>query len=376
MQPMQPAPQSRLVSLDAFRGLTIAAMILVNSPGTYRAVHPQLKHAEWNGWTFADTIFPAFLFIMGVSIVFSFAARRERGISRSRIERQALKRTAVLFGLGLFLNSYPLFHLFSIRIPGVLQRIALCHLFASAIVLKAGPRGRGLWLFGLLATYWLAMRFVPVPGIGSGVLEPGRNLAAYVDSLFLSGHMLYYYGTWDPEGLVSTIPAIATTLFGVLAGDWLRSPLSGGRKSMGMLFGGAALLLLGMLLNPLMPINKNIWTPTFSIFMAGLALVCLAAFYWTIDVRGYTRWATPFVIFGMNSIAIYCISVVLDTTMRFFRVADGAGSTISIRAYLYGDFVAPLAGPETASLLFAAACLCFLFLIAWAMWREKLFLRV
>ena len=183
------APKGRLASLDAFRGFTIALMILVNSPGDTKAVYAPLSHADWNGWTFADTVFPSFLFIVGVSLVFSFAKQEEKGKPNSAFVVRLLRRTLILFALGLFLNVFPTFYLSTIRIPGVLQRIALCYFFASLIVLKADLRGCILWLIGLLASYWLMMRFIPVPGIGAGVLEPGKNFAAWVDSLFLSGHM-------------------------------------------------------------------------------------------------------------------------------------------------------------------------------------------
>ena len=282
--PMTPV-RNRLCSLDAFRGLTIAAMILVNCPGTYGSVYPQLRHAEWNGWTFTDTIFPAFLFIMGVSMVFSFAGRKQNGAINSRLQFQIVKRTLILFALGLFINDFPVFHLSTIRVPGVLQRIALCYFFTSLIILKSSVRGQVCWLIGLLSSYWLMMRFVPVPEIGTGVLEPGRNFAAYIDSLFLDGHMWMHYETWDPEGLLSTIPAIGTTLFGVLAAHWLRSDLPGGRKVIGLFLAGVVLFALGWVLGGWFPINKSIWTSTFSIFMAGIASIGLALFYWIIDLQ-------------------------------------------------------------------------------------------
>ncbi|MFZ2445657.1 MAG: heparan-alpha-glucosaminide N-acetyltransferase domain-containing protein [Syntrophobacteraceae bacterium] len=366
----------RLLSLDAFRGLTIAAMILVNSPGTYRAVYPQLRHAEWNGWTFTDTIFPAFLFIMGISTVFSLAAGKERGVSDYALDLQIVKRTLLLFALGLFINSYPIFHLSTMRIPGVLQRIALCYLFTCIIIRSSNLKGRVFWLGGLLTSYWILMFYVPTPDIGAGVLEPGRNFAAYIDSLFLSGHMWTHYETWDPEGLIGTIPAIATTLFGVLTGDLLRSPLSDRAKTTWMLFAAAMLLALGAVLNQWLPINKNIWTSTFSIFMAGLSLLVLAPFYWIIDAKGYRRWAVPFVIFGVNSIAIYFLSEVLDTSLRFVRLSQPGGGTISLRAYVYWTCFAPLAKPENASLIFAIVFVLAMFVIAWAMWKKRLFIKV
>jgi predicted acyltransferase len=372
---MENTQAKRLLSLDAFRGFTIAGMILVNSPGSYREVYPQLRHAQWNGWTFADTIFPFFLFIMGVSMVYSLARRKEIGHVDASLDLQIVKRTIVLFGLGLFMNSYPIFHLSTLRIPGVLQRIALCYFFTSLIMRRYGPIGQAFWLFGFLASYWLMMRFVPVPWIGAGVLEPGNNFAAYVDSLFLEGHMLPQYETWDPEGLVSTIPAIGTTLFGVLCGEYLRSPVASRKKTAGMLCTGVALVMLGMVMDHWLPINKGIWTSTFSIFMAGLAFLCLALFYWLIDVKGYKRWATMFVILGMNSIAIYFLAEILDTTLRFV-LHHVAGSTISLRIYLHRSFFTPLASPENASLLFAVSYVFLMFLIAWAMWKKRLFIKI
>ena len=375
--PSPAAPKGRLASLDAFRGLTIALMILVNSPGDTGAVYSHLSHVDWNGWTFADSVFPSFLFIVGVSIVFSFAKQEEKGTPNSAFMVRLLRRTIILFALGLFINMFPAFHLSAIRIPGVLQRIALCYFFASLIVLKADLRGRILWLIGLLASYWLMMRFIPVPGIGAGVFEPGKNFAAWVDSHFLSGHMWSYYdGKWDPEGIVSTIPAIATTLFGVLAGQWLRSSLPERRKVAGMVCAGVVLLIAGYILDRWLPINKSIWTSTFSIFMAGVALVWLAFFYLLIDIKDFSRWAQPFIILGLNPITIYVLSEVFDTTLRILNLSVSKGRTIDCQSYLFGYLCVLNAKPEAASLLYGLITLLFMFLIAWIMWRKQLFLKI
>jgi predicted acyltransferase len=214
--------ETRLTSLDVFRGATIAGMILVNNPGSWSYVYPQLRHADWHGWTFTDLIFPFFLFIVGVAIVFSFSRRVELGYSRVKLFGKVVRRTIILFALGLFLNGFPEFNFSTIRIMGVLQRIAICYFFASVIYLTSSVRWQAFWSFALLFIYWGLMEFVPVPGIGAGLYEKGRNFAAYVDSLILKGHMWSATKTWDPEGIVSTIPAISTTLFGVLTGHWLR----------------------------------------------------------------------------------------------------------------------------------------------------------
>ncbi|MGO8942089.1 MAG: acyltransferase family protein [Syntrophobacteraceae bacterium] len=370
-------PNGRLTSLDAFRGLTIALMILVNSPGDPGAVYSYLSHVPWNGWTFADSVFPSFLFIVGVSIVFSIAKQKEKAIRNSAFMFRLLRRTLILFALGFFLNMFPTFQLSVVRIPGVLQRIALCYFFASLIVLKADLRGRILWLIGLLASYWLMMRFIPVPGIGAGVLEPGKNFAAWVDSLFLSGHMWSYYnGAWDPEGIVSTIPAIATTLFGVLTGQWLRSSLPERKKVAAMACAGVVLLIAGYILDLWLPINKSIWTSTFSIFMAGLALICLAFFHWLIDIEQFSRWAKPCIILGLNPITVYVLSEVFDTTLRILNLPMALARDIDCQAYLFKSLCTPIANSETASLLYGLLTLLFMYLIAWIMWRKRFFIKI
>ena len=306
-------PTQRLVSLDAFRGATIAGMILVNDPGDWGNVYPQLRHAAWHGWTFTDWIFPFFLLIVGVAMTFSFARRVEEGADRMKLMGHVFRRSLIIFALGLFLAGFPFgllfghsFSLANLRIPGVLQRIAVCYLASSAIFLTTHVRGQVAWIVGLLAGYWAMIMLIPVPGYGAGFLEPTGNLCWYIDSNLLAGH------TWsgapapgfDPEGILSTLPAIATTLFGVLTGHWLRSERSKEEKTAWMFVSGNLLLLAGAILDMWLPINKNLWTSSYSVFMAGWALVCLAMFYWLIDVKGYTKWSKPFVIYGMNAITV------------------------------------------------------------------------
>ena len=231
-----PPKTERLLSLDVFRGLTIAAMILVNNPGSWNSVYGPLRHAEWHGWTPTDLVFPFFLFIVGVAITYSIGGKAERGDSQRSLVKGVLRRSATLFGLGLFLNGFPFFppdKILNLRIPGVLQRIALCFLCASLIYLKNHWRGIIVWTIALLAGYWLLMKFIPVPGFGAGDLSAEGNLEGYIDVLLMRTHI--YRPTYDPEGLLSTIPAIATTLTGVLAGYWLKSPASMAERVNGML---------------------------------------------------------------------------------------------------------------------------------------------
>jgi predicted acyltransferase len=379
------AKAPRLVSLDAFRGATIAAMLLVNNPGSWDAVYAPLDHAPWNGWTPTDMIFPFFLWIVGVSLTFSFARRVEEGADRGELFRHVVQRSAIIFGLGLFLAAFPFgllpehhFSLAKLRIPGVLQRIAVCYLAAGAIFLRTGVRGQVAWVGGLLAGYALMLKFVPVPGYGAGVLEPTGNLAWWIDSHLLAGH------TWsgapapgfDPEGILSTLPAIATTLCGVLAGHLLRTPLSGAAKTGRLLAGGAVLLLAGALLDLWLPINKNLWTSSYVLFMAGWAMVIFAAMFWLIDVRGWRRWATPFVIYGMNALALFVLSGVIGRLFNYIKWTNAQGAGVTLKAFLHQSYFAPLASPRNASLLFAVAFVGSHLLVAWFMWRRRWFVRV
>jgi len=375
----------RLLSLDAFRGATIAAMILVNNPGTWSAIYPQLRHAAWNGWTVTDWIFPFFLWIVGVAMTLSFAKRVEAGGSKGKLMGHVVRRAVIIFALGMFLAGYPFgllfghhFSLEHIRIPGVLQRIAICYLFASMIYLYNGLRGQIVWLIGLLVGYWLLVANIPVPGYGAGVYEPMGSLCWWVDSNVLAGH------TWrgapvpgfDPEGIVSTIPAIATTLFGVLTGRWLRTERSREEKTAWMFVVGNAFLVLGATLDMWLPINKNLWTSSYSIFMAGFALVCLAMFYWLIDVKGYKKWATPFVIYGMNAITVFVLSGVVGRTLGLIKVGMPDGTVVDLQAYIFQTYYLSIATPINASLLYAISFILVMFLVVWFMWKKKWFLKV
>jgi predicted acyltransferase len=375
-QPSTSKTFDRLVSLDAFRGAAIAAMILVNNPGKWSKVYAPLRHAQWNGWTLADCVFPFFLFIVGAAIVFSLGKRKESTHPHGKTLPRILRRTCILFGLGLFLNTFPDFDLANLRIPGVLQRIALCYLITSIIVIETRIIVQVYIAAGLLVAYWLMLEFIPVPGVGAGSLEPGTNLASYVDGYLLGGHLWYNIRPYDPEGILSTIPAIGTTLMGALTGHWLRSLRSVQEKVVGMLVGGIMLLIAGQILNVWLPINKGIWTSSFAVFMAGMALVCLAVFCWLIDVRGYKKPAKPLLFFGMNAIAAYVLSDLLSKTIRAVRITQADGTRTRLRTYIFDNFFAPLADGKPASLIFAVSFVFLMFLVVWGMWRKRWFLKV
>ena len=340
-------------------------MTLVNNPGSTAAYWP-LQHARWNGWTPTDLIFPFFLFIVGVSLVFSFESRMRRGDSRRALVLHTLARSATIFAIGLLLNGLPNFDPATWRIPGVLQRIAVAYLAAAFITLYSRTNARIAWIAALLLGYWALMRYVPVPGYGIPIrdiplLHPEANLAAYLDRKLMLGHL--WEGTRDPEGVLSTLPAIATVLCGVLTAEWLRSRHSLRRKAAGMFLAGVAGITAGEVWGLWFPINKNLWTSSYVVFTAGCALVCLAIGYWTVDVKLHRQWWTrPFIIFGTNAIAAYVISEVL-------------GGTFSWKEHVFQHTLAQIGPPAFASLLYSLAVVAVCFLPVWWMYRKRIFLK-
>ena len=385
------ARSGRVVSLDVFRGITIAAMILVNDPGSWEHIYPPLEHAEWNGWTPTDLIFPFFLFIVGVSMTLSFASRTARGATRGSLAWHILLRSVLIFAIGLFLNGFPSFDFRTIRIMGVLQRIALCYLAAGLLYLvplrrepAANGHARGHANIALIAGvavillvgYWALMTFVPVPGYGSRHLGQNDNLSAYIDRTLMGGHLWSESKTWDPEGLLSTLPAIATLLIGILAGEWLRSEREGGRKALGLLFAGIPLMLTGQLLHPYFPINKNLWTSTYVLFTAGLAMLLLAACYWAVDLRGWRGWGKPFLVFGRNAILAYALAALVAEVSIDFEFQDSAGHLRTLHGWFYGRYFIPYANPTNASLAFAAFFVALILVLLLPFYRWKMFIRI
>jgi predicted acyltransferase len=364
----------RLVSLDAFRGLVIALMVIVNNPGS-SAIFYQFKHAEWNGWTVADTVFPSFLWIVGVAITLSLDRRLTAGASRPVLLRQALRRAVVLFALGLVIYVAPQFSLSTQRLLGVLQRIAICYLASVAIYLTTQLRGQMLWIAGLLGVYWVMMALITVPGFGSGDLTVEGNFAHYVDHVLLGSHNYQRTRTWDPEGIVSTLPAIATTLFGVLGGHILRLKRSMAERSVWLLLIGIALIVAGLVWNIWLPINKHLWTSSFAVLMAGIDYVVFAVFAWFVDGCGYRSWVRPMTIIGMNAIAIYMISELLAEWLSMTHVRTGA-SVGSLQEWIYETVFLPLAPDHVAAFLYAIAFTLLMFVFALALYRKRWFLRV
>lgn len=360
---------SRLISLDIFRGLTIAGMILVNNPGDWNSVYPPLLHAEWNGWTPTDLIFPFFLFIVGVSMVFSFSVRRQRGASCGRLMLHAVRRSAIIFAIGFFLAAFPSFDLHTVRIPGVLQRIAVVYLAASLLVLYTNRRALIATTIALLVAYWLVM--TRVHGFD---LSPDGSLASWLDRKLMYEH-LWVKHRWDPEGLLSTVPAIASALLGVFTGDWLRSERTARVKMLWMLAVGTIGLAVGESWGLWFPINKNLWTSSYVVLTAGFALVLLSLVYWMAEIRGWRRWGAPFLWYGSNAIVVYAASSFVGKCSIVFHTTHN-GRDVIWKTRLYESLFAPLAKPVHASLLWALAYVLTFLMLAWAMYRKKIFIKV
>lgn len=375
-----PGAPPRLLSVDALRGLTVAAMVLVNNPGTWSAVYGPLQHAEWHGWTPTDMVFPFFLFVVGVSIALALGSALERGASGPPV--RVLRRAAVIFALGLLLHALPFFPLATLRIPGVLQRIAVCYLLAALLVgATRGARGwrvQAVTAGALLVGYWLLMTKVAAPGQEAGDLSPDGNLAGYVDRLVLgSRHIWQATRVYDPEGILSTLPATATTLLGVLAGHWLRAGQVAGRAGAqivgGLAVGGVAAAALGWLWGLSFPVNKPLWTSSYALLMAGLAALVLAACHWVIEVRGRRGWAAPFALLGVHALTLFFLSSLMAKLLFIVRV--GAGGP-RLQTWLFEHVFAPWASRVDASLAYALAYVLLWWALMWALDRSGLRLRV
>jgi predicted acyltransferase len=370
------APHVRLRSLDAFRGLAIAGMILVNNPGSWRDAWPILKHAPWHGCTLADLVFPAFLLAVGISVTLSVGRRLAGGASRGGILLQALRRSAILFAIGVSLGALPELSLATLRIPGVLQRIAVCYLAAVVIFLLTGWRGQLGITAGLLLGYWALLTLVPVPGFGAGVLSAEGNLAAYVDSKLLAGHMWATSRTWDPEGVLSTLPALASTLLGVLTGHWVACAPSPARAARGVLLGGAAATVLGGVWALVFPLNKSLWTSSYALWTGGISLLALGALLWLVDARGLDRWVKPLEVLGCNALAAFVLSGGMTRAMSLIRLTGADGHAVDLKTTLYRAVFVPLAPPALASFLWSAAYLLLWLGVTSLLYRKRLFIKL
>ena len=381
---MNPPRPPRLVALDVFRGMTVAGMLLVNNPGSWGAIYPPLEHAPWNGWTPTDLIFPFFLFIAGVTTHLSLAVRRAAGAGDAELVRQIVRRGTLIVLFGLLLASfpfYPLTRFTAIRIPGVLQRIGVAYTFGALFTLRTTLKQQLLIIALLLFGYWFAMTLLPVPdamgGIGANLLDaPSRTLAAWTDRFLLNGHLWVSSKTWDPEGPLSTIPAIGTAMLGVLAGRWLgeRRPLE--ERLNGLFAVGALGMMVGLMWHWSFPINKSLWTSSYVVFTAGMASVAIATISWIIDVKGVTNWTRPFVIYGVNPIIAFVGSGMMARLIYTLWKVDFHGARAPVQSVVYQTVFLPWLEPRDASLAFALSFVLFWYLILWALWRRKIIFKV
>ncbi|MBT4485140.1 MAG: DUF5009 domain-containing protein [Candidatus Latescibacteria bacterium] len=361
-------PENRVLSIDALRGFDMFWIIgggaflrnLLEAIGTpfNQVIFSQMHHAEWHGFTTWDLIFPLFLFIMGASMPFSLSRRVERGELHKSIYLHIVKRALILYFFGMIIEAGRISSFGGLRYTGVLHRIAFCYLFASLIVVNTSVIGQALWAGFLLLFYWIVMTFIPIPGYEAGVLTPEGNLASYIDRLFLPG--VLYHDIFDNEGILSTVPAVSTTLLGVLSGHWLRSSFTPGRKCAGLCAAGVLSLMLGLLWNTVFPINKLLWTSSYVLYSGGWSLLLLGGFYLLIDVRGYRVWAFPLVVIGLNPITIYMAGSLFDF-----------GRIVSIFTYEFADSLKSL-----QPLFRASSILLVKWLFLYYLYRKKIFLRV
>lgn len=373
---------SRLMSLDVYRGLMVAAMIVVDNPGSDEHAYWPIMHTKWNGWTPADFIFPSFLFLVGISIVYSFAARLQRGDTRRQIFLHAVKRTLLLIAIGMLVNASPIIglDLHTWRFEGVTQRIGICYFFASILELWAGRRQQWLALVACLVGYWALLRFFPVPGAG----VPGRdipfmdqvqNLPAWLDRKLFMGHL--YDGTCDPEGILHTIPAIGSTLIGVLTGHWLSKQKDARKLIAGMLLFGIIGILAGVLWNRWFPINKNLWTSSFVLFSAGLALLFLSPLYWMLEVKRWRgAWTMPILVFGMNAIAGFVADSFIYGPGYTFTAHGPSGATMNWHEAAQAWLEAAGLATANASLIYSVAAVAICWFLLWLLWRKKIFLKI
>lgn len=400
------ASRERLASLDVFRGLTIAGMLLVNNPGTWSAIYPPLGHAAWHGWTPTDLIFPFFLFIVGITTHLSMQSRRARGVPESEISRAVIKRGAIIFLLGFLMAGFPYFtwtpiagnpdpsfferivdRLHHWRIMGVLGRIGIAYIIAALIAQRTNLRQQIITIVALLYGYWFVMTILPVPD--SGVLgqlalnKPDATMAAYFDRLFLDwsrfglgNHNWGSTSRWDPEGVLSTIPAVGTAMLGILAGRWIGEKRPIDERLNGMFAAGALAMMVGLMWGWAFPINKSLWTSSYVLFTAGTAAVSLATIMWLVDVKRFDGWTKPFVVYGLNPILAFVGSGVMARIIYSLIKVDYDGKSVSLQSAIYQSAFASWLEPKNASLAFALSYVLLWYGIVYVLYRKQIFLKV
>ncbi|MGA7110355.1 MAG: heparan-alpha-glucosaminide N-acetyltransferase domain-containing protein [Terracidiphilus sp.] len=379
------SPMKRLLSLDVVRGITIAFMIMVNNnggPGSWRF----MNHAAWNGLTPTDLVFPTFVFVVGVSVVFAFEARLARGAKRAQLARHTVQRAAILIFFGIVVNSFPTFELVHMRFYGVLQRIAVCYLVVGLFYLwDSRASTKVIALVVSLVGYWVLVRWTPIPGVGM----PGRdvpfmdmtqNLVSWIDRHVFPYHLYLYapdHNVRDPEGLLSDLPAIGTALMGVLTGLWLRCGRTSAAKAVGLGVASVASLALGYLWSLWFPLNKNMWTSSFVLVAAGYSLAVLTLAFWAVEVQGWRKgWTWTWLVFGSNAIAAYMISELLPGALDHISIATGPGRHIDLNQWIFGHIFAHVPNPHWAAFAYSVSFTAVCFVPVWVLYRKKIFIKL
>ncbi len=360
---------NRLISLDALRGFTIAAMIVVNYPGSEDSVYFTLRHTVWNGLSFTDQVAPYFLYFVGASITFAYSKRLEAGVARSEMYKKIFIRSLKIYAVGMFLNLMPQFDLHSIRWTGTLQRIAIVF-FVSAIIYLNTNWKQQAWIAAiLLVLYWLALTCIPTPGVGKVMLEPGVNIVAWFDSQFLPGRM--WRGTWDPESILTNITSVVSCITGMLAGRLMLSDKTPSEKVNYLMTAGVFLAMAGYFWGLGFPVNENLWTSSFVLVTSGFASLLFGAFYFLVDIKGKTWGTKPGIIFGANAITIYFLA---DVWALLFYEAKFGG--VSLNQKFVGGFSNAGADPRLGSLVYALLFVGINFIPAWLLYRKKIFIKL
>lgn len=364
-----PSQTKRLISLDALRGFTIAAMIVVNYPGSEDSVYFTLRHTVWNGLSFTDQVAPYFLFFVGASIAFAYSKRLEEGAHKPALYRKIFFRSLKIYAVGMFLNLMPEFDFHTIRWTGTLQRIAIVFLVSAIIYLNTNWKQQA-WLAGiLLVSYWLALTCIPTPGMGKVMLEPGVNIVAWVDTQWLPGSM--WRVTWDPESILTNVTSVASCITGMLAGRLMLSNKSSNEKVNYLMTAGAFSAIAGYFWGLAFPVNENLWTSSFVLVTSGFSAILFGAFYFIVDIKGNTWGTKPGIIFGANAITIYFLA---DVWALIFYEAKFGGTSLNDR------FVQGLsnsgADPRFASLLYALLFVGINFIPAWLLYRKRIFIKL
>jgi len=374
----------RLVALDVLRGITIAFMIMVNNNGGAGSWH-FMNHAQWNGLTPTDLVFPTFVLVVGASIAFAFEARLKRGATRTQLAWHTVKRAVILFLLGIVVNSFPFFELVHMRFYGVLQRIAVCYLVVGLFYLwdrRVGTKVAALAV--ALVGYWVLLRWVPVPGAGMPgrdfpFMDQTQNMVSWLDRLLLKGHLYLPWTTHDvrdPEGLLSDLPAIGTALIGLLTGLWLRGQSAVKTKAAGLAAAAVGCLGCGYLWSLWFPLNKNMWTSSYVLVAAGYSLLLLTVVFWMVEVRGWRRgWTWPWLVFGSNAIVAYMFSELLPGVIGSIAIpVDGKHE--SLQVFLAAPIYALIANPGWAAFAYAVTYTAVCFVPVWMLYRKRIFVKV